>query len=449
MKRVSPWMLGFLLTVSLGLYVFADNWAATYGTTSGDWCEAIYPTYDGGFIVGGNTLDPAGGVGSIDVLLLKLSDRGRVLWQRIYDSSSHLWPRSVLQTVDGGYFLAGIHRATDQATSMEVWAMKLDGEGQIVWDRTYGGDDWDRTYSFAQTSDGGFLLMGCTRSFVDKPMYEDFWVLKLDGGGNVLWERTYGGDRSDRGLAMALTQDGGCVLAGCTASFGARGNDFWLVKLDEAGDVEWGKAYGGHLGEIPYSVQQTVDGGYIMAGTTGSYGAGTDDALVLRLDSNGDILWQRAYGGFATDFAVSARETDIGFVVSGHTTSFGAGSRDLWVFQLDRDGNIAWEKTFGGPGDEAGNSIHPLANGYMIGGYTWSFGQGVDDILLIKIGLDGAISPDCGMMVPSTAEVTVTDLVQIDTDVIVRDTSARVRENDTEVSRGSAISTTLCSLAEE
>lgn len=431
MKQVTSWAIVFTFIAALGLTACADNWATTYGTLSGDWCEAIYPASDGNYIVGGNTLDPAGGVGSTDVLLLKVSPEGRTLWQRVYDSRGSLFPHSIQQTSDGGYFLAGIYRDTQYVQDMEVWAMKLDGEGTIEWDRIYGGANWDRTYASAQTPDGGYILAGCTRSFTDQPMYEDFWVLKLNAEGEIIWERTFGGDRSDRGLALALTKDGGCVVAGCTASFDARGNDFWLIKLDPKGGVDWGKAYGGHLSEIAYSVEQTSDGGYVLAGTTGSYGAGADDALVLRLDSNGDILWQKAYGGSATDFAVSIRETEGGFVVSGHTASFGNGSRDLWVFRLDVDGNINWERTFGGPEDEAGNSIHPLADGYIIGGYSWSYGQGLDDILLLKIGVDAEISPECRWMIPSTSVVTELDVTQIDTDVLVRDTLAQSRENAT------------------
>jgi len=444
MRGVAFWSIALSIVAASGVYALSKEWAATYGTPSGEWCETIFPTVDGTFIVGGNAVDPAGGTGRMDVLLIEVSSAGRILRQRIYDGEGSLLVRCGQQTSDGGVFLSGIFRDSVYAEDMEVWAMKLDSDHRIEWDRIYGGEDWDRTYACAQAPDGGYVLAGCTRSFTDSPMHEDFWVLRLDADGDVLWERTYGGERTDRGLALALTDDGGCVVAGCTASFGARGNDFWLLKLDDEGDVEWGRAYGGSVSEIAYSVEQTSDGGYILAGITGSYGAGTDDALLLRLDPHGEIVWARAYGGPATDFAVNVRETESGFVFTGHTASFGSGNRDVWILHLGPDGEILWERTFGGALDEAGNSIHSVPDGYIVAGYSWSFSKGEDDILLLTIGLDGTASPACGPLRPSSSVCTTLVLDPISTDVVVRDTCARCRSNESRSDGCSIVPDFLC-----
>ncbi len=155
------------------------------------------------------------------------------------------------------------------------------------WAETYGGTGIDWAYSIQQTSDGGYVVAGSTSSFGDT--YGDVWILKLDSNGDIEWQKTYGGDDWDLANSIRQTSDGGYVVAGRTLSFGAGYRDVWILKLDSNGDIEWQKTYGGDNGETISSIQQTSDGGYVVAGVTGSFGAGLSDFWILKLDSNGNI----------------------------------------------------------------------------------------------------------------------------------------------------------------
>ena len=159
------------------------------------------------------------------------------------------------------------------------------------------------------------------------------------------WSKTYSGDYEDIVRSVQQTSDGGFIAAANTRSFGVLSQDLWVIKLNENGTVSWQKTYGGSGYSHAYSIQQTSDGGYVVAGYTNSSGAGSFDFWVLKLDENGDISWQKIYGGSNGDSAKSIQQTsDGGYIVTGNTTSFGAGNYDLWVLKLDGNGNVSWQK---------------------------------------------------------------------------------------------------------
>ncbi|GAG49523.1 unnamed protein product, partial [marine sediment metagenome] len=225
------------------------------------------------------------------------------------------------QTSDGGYIVAGY-------TGEYIWVLKLSSDGDIEWQRTYGGRDSDVANSIQQTSDGGYIVAGYTASF--GAGHYDIWVLKLSSDGDIEWQRTYGGRDSDRSYSIQQTSDGGYIVAGYTDSFGAR--NIWVLKLSSDGDIEWQRIYGGRDSDKSYSIQQTSDGGYIVAGDTDSFGRGGNNIWVLKLSSDGDIEWQRTYGDGSFDIAYSIKQTsDGGYIVAGRTSSFGAGHYDIWV----------------------------------------------------------------------------------------------------------------------
>ncbi len=175
-----------------------------------------------------------------------------------------------------------------------------------------------------------------------------FWSAPCEAG----WMRTYGGTASDDAYFVRQTSDGGYIVAGQTPSFGAGDMDAWLLKLDGEGDIVWQKTYGGTDFDSAYSVQQTSDGGYIVGGQTRSFGAGDQDVWVLKLSANGDMTWQKTYGGTAFDFPNLVQQTsDGGFIVVGGTRSFGAGDQDAWVLKLDENGSVTWQKTLTGQPD--------------------------------------------------------------------------------------------------
>jgi hypothetical protein len=207
------------------------------------------------------------------------------------------------------------------------------------------GTNWDEANAVAPTSDGGYVVAGVTKSFGD-PYYGDVWILKLDSGGRVEWQKTYGGTGGDEAYAIALTSDGGYVMAGMTRSFGDVAGDAWVLKLDRFGNVQWQKRYGRRdYSDYAYAIAPTPDGGYVVAGKTYSsegVGGGRDDVWVLKLDSSGNVQWQRTYGGERDDEAHAVVPAfDGGYVVVGITESFGAGWEDAWILKLNADGTLS------------------------------------------------------------------------------------------------------------
>jgi len=228
--------------------------------------------------------------------------------------------------------------STDYSEVVGIDSVRITGDPQSQWIKTYSGTAYDYANSIQQTSDGGYIVAGYTNSTWGK---DNAWVLKLDGNGNVQWQKTYGGTGGDVAYSIQQTSDGGYIMAG-TTPFGAGSGDAWVLKLDGNGNVLWQKTYGGGEGsDGASSIQQTFDGGYIVAGTTDSFGAGTSDICLLRLDSDGNVQWQKTYGGAERDYANSIQQTsDDGYIVAGHTYSFGAGYGDAWVLKLNGNGDI-------------------------------------------------------------------------------------------------------------
>jgi parallel beta-helix repeat protein len=261
------------------------------------------------------------------------------------------------------------------------------------WNKTYGGISWDEAWALVQTSDGGYALAGETSSFGAGGY--DFWLVKTDASGNMEWNKTYGGTNNDWAYALVQTVDGGYALAGQTLSFGAGSWDCWLVKTDASGSMQWNKTYGGTSTDEAYALVQTSDGGYALAGLTYSFGAGDRDFWLVKTDASGNALWNRTYGGISNDEVRALLQTgDGGYALAGETSSFGAGSNDFWLVKTDASGAMQWEKTYGGTGNDWGPALVQTSDGgYALGGTTSSFGVSNYDFWLVKLGLTPQ-SPD-------------------------------------------------------
>jgi uncharacterized delta-60 repeat protein len=368
---------------------FNTTWAKTYGGEKGDAAYSIQQTSDGGYIVAGYT--NSFGAGKNDFWVLKLNARGDVVWQKAYGGADDDYAYSIQQTSDGGYIVAGSTWSFG-AGENDLWVLKLDPTGKVVWQKTWGGRFRDSAISVQQTFDGGYIMAGNTSSFAAD--WYDLQVLKLDATGDVVWQKTYGGAHWDEADSIQETADGGYIVAGFTYSFGAGESDVWVLKLDARGNVVWQKTYGGRREDSASSIRQTSDGGYIVGGSTRTFDPAFGDVGLLKLDARGNVVWQRTYGGRGLDEATSIQQTsDGGYIVAGSTWSFGAGNYDVWVLKLDARGNVVWQRTYGGRGLDEATSIRQTSDGgYIVAGSTWSFGAGNYDVWVLKLDANGNVA---------------------------------------------------------
>lgn len=253
-------------------------WQKTYGGTGANAFNSIRPTSDGGFVAAGYT------VLSVE-WIVKLDAAGNIAWQRAYTRPFFHQANDIVQTMDGGYVVAGRRVASSTSADWDASLLKLDASGGIEWQRTYGGAGIELAYAIRQVPDGGYVVAGESNSFGSGRA--DAWVLRLDAGGSVVWQRAYGGPGDDHAYAIALAPDGGYLVAGDTRSFGDGIHyDAWIVKLDAGGNIGWQRAFGGAYDDFGRAAQATLDGGYIVAG----YGQRPlEQAFLLKLDASGTV----------------------------------------------------------------------------------------------------------------------------------------------------------------
>lgn len=312
------------------------------------------------------------------------------LWTKTFGGTNIDVGHAVQQTTDGGYIIAGYTRSYGMMSGRNAWLVKADPAGNEEWNNAYGGNDDEEAYAVQQTADGGYIFAGYTKSLGLGA--NDVLLIKTDSAGNSQWIRTFGGAQDDEGYGLQQTTDGGYIIAGVTSSSGAGSRDVWLIKTDSAGSEEWNRTLGGFGSDGAWSVQQTSDGGFIITGWTFSYGPGfLGNAWLVKTNSAGIQEWNKVFGGNDVDRGYSVRETtDGGYILTGYTGSFGAGLYDMLLIKTDDSGNEEWNKTFGGSGRDYGHSVKQTTDGgYIITGYTLSFGAGGDDLWVVKTDSTG------------------------------------------------------------
>ena len=331
-------------------------WTWAGSNTYGLGCQ-ITNISDGGFIVIASTESFTHGSGDTDFIVYKLDSNGNKVWRKNYGGTSDDFGYSVDQTSDGGYIITGGSFSFTHGRC-DFLVYKLDANGNKQWRKNYGGMDCDRATYIEQTSDGGYIVGGRTRTFVHEGGdCKDFLAYKLDANGNKQWRKNYGGNWGDAGFTIHQTTDGGYIFAGMTRSFvhdspgpGWSSSDFLIYKLDTSGNKVWRKNLGGEYYEEAYSVVQTSDGGYAVTGYTDTFTHGSSDFLVYKLDSNGNKQWRRNYGGTATDAARSIIQTnDGGYAIAGQTLSFvhTPGYWDFLLYKANSNGVKQWRKNYG------------------------------------------------------------------------------------------------------
>lgn len=355
-----------------------------YGNTLDDYGRYVAQTGDSGYIVTGGANGKCYGV--------RISQYGSTYWTQVYDIGPGCYQTSLsgAYTSDNGCVIVGTVDFFSRAN--DVLLVKASYSGYMQWVRTIGdlyNTEWG--YSVDQTFDGGYIMTGYTTAGG-----YDVYLIRTDYNGISIWEKYFGGDNQDFGYSVIQSADSCYVVAGRTSSFGAGYDDVYLIKTDQSGDTLWTRTYGGYYSESGNSIAQTDDGGYIIAGRTQSYGAGGIDVYAIRTDENGDAMWIKVYGGISADYASSVTQTtDGGFIIAGTTTSYGAGASDVYLIKTDENGDTVWTRTYGGTSDDYGNSVAQTADGgYIIAGTTESFGTGGSDVYVIKTDHNGNVGID-------------------------------------------------------
>jgi predicted NUDIX family NTP pyrophosphohydrolase len=376
------------------------QWQKCLGGTSFEGATSIQQTTDGCYIVSGYASSSDGavtglhGLVSMDYWIVKIDSLGAIKWQKCLGGTDIELARSIQQTTDGGYIVAGKAWSnngdvTGNHGGSDYWVVKLDSIGIIQWQKCLGGNAYEEASSIKQTTDGGYIVAGNSSSnngdVTGNHGGGDYWIVKLDNIGDIEWQKCLGGKDEESAASIQQTTEGGYIVAGYSKSndgdvTGLHGTaDYWIVKLDIVGEIEWQKCLGGTIAQLASSIQQTTEGGYIVAGisfsndgdVTGNHGGG--DYWIVKLDKVGAIQWQKCLGGTSQDNASSIQQTaDKGFIVAGNSSSNDVnvignkGGGDYWIVKLDSIGAIQWQKCLGGTDEESATSIQQTNDGGCI-----------------------------------------------------------------------------------
>ncbi len=401
------------------------QWQKCLGGTGDDGAKCIIQTSDSGYVMAGSTISSDGDVSgdhingpyNRDAWIVKLSPSGALQWQKCLGGTGDDAANCIIQTKDGGYAIAGLTTSNDgdvsgiHGSNPDAWIIKLSSSGAIEWQKCFGGSFLDQANSIIQTSDGGYTVAGFTSS-IDGDVSgnhggSDAWVIHIDSLGNLKWQQCYGGSGEENANSIARTVDGGYIIGGSATSAdgevtrhhigGVYQLDAWIIKIDSIGKLQWQKCLGGEQDDAANSIIETPGHEFIFAGFTSSStgdvigyhinaDSGNSDFWVVKLDLNGNIVWQKCLGGSDDDRAFSiANTSDQGVVATGYTRSSDgdvSGNHqntgyDAWLVKLDFSGDLEWQKCLGGTdGDEAYSVIQDIGDGYTIAGTTKSNNDG-------------------------------------------------------------------------
>ncbi len=381
----------------------AIEWQRSYGGKEREIVEDIQLSSDGGYIFAGYTESSDGDVtdnhGNRDFWIVKLNSNGDIAWQKTIGGTDYDYLESITETSDGEFIVVGLTRSSDGDVtgiheSNDYWIVKLTSIGSIIWQKCFGGSLADAAQCVQETNSGDFLITGYAGSkdgdiIANHEMFE-YCTIKLSSTGDLIWQKSYGGDWDDVPLSLQATSDSGCIIAGysgsdngdITAPHGS--TDGWVIKLDTKGGLEWQKCYGGSNSDAIESIQNTPDGGYVFAATTESADGdvsnnfGDRDYWVVKINSVGTIEWGKVLGGIKQDYADAIQVTsDGGFIVAGYSyssdgqVSSNNGNSDFWIVKLSSSGAIEWEESFGGSGYDQAKAIKITPDGgCIIAGYS-------------------------------------------------------------------------------
>jgi hypothetical protein len=361
-----------------------------------------------------------------------VTNSSKISFVKTFGGSKNDSYQSVVKTSDGGYAVLGYTQSNDfdittkTNESFDFWMLKFSSDDTLLWSKTFGGSDDDRGADIIATSDGGFALLGYSKSadfdVTSNAGAQDFWILKINENGTILWTKTFGYAGADFGNALIQTQDNGFLITGVldvSASNGQgnskkaqkhAGGDIWAIKLNNSGILEWSKYYGGSFTDTPFGVVETANHNYIIAASSDSEdfnianNKGSYDFWILKIASDGNLIWEKSFGGSEIDEARAIATTNDGdFIVVGDTrssnkdVSFNKGGADLWMLKIASDGNLIWEKTIGATSFDVARSVSKTTdNGFIITGNSRSSdagftNQGQNDAWILKVDANGTV----------------------------------------------------------
>lgn len=358
-------------------------------------------------------------------------DNNNLVFTHSFGGSKNEALHSVKETSDGGYIVVGFTQSNDFDIaskindSFDFLVLKYSSQNNLEWQKTFGGLDDDRAADIVQTIDGNFVILGYSKSsdinVSANAGNKDFWLIKISAMGNLIWEKTFGFSGADYGTALLETNDGGFLITGVldVSSSGGQGNaksnklmhaggDYWALKTDSTGVLEWSRYFGGSFSEIPAGIIETATHDFIIAGSSDSNdfniseNKGTYDFWITKIGPTGDLLWAKSFGGSGIDQARAITTTNDGnFIAVGDTrsldmdVSMNNGAADVWVVKFSSDGRLIWEKTFGGASFDVARAIFKTKDmGFLIAGSSRSLDKGFEnkgqnDALILKIDEKG------------------------------------------------------------
>lgn len=379
------WGLETESEIKMGCSWFLFN--NTFGDASYDYGRSLIELNDGGYLIAGNT--SLLGDNYSNALLIKIDHTGKEKWKRDYTFSSVDRLNMVKELQDGSLIAAGFTMSSTNY-SKDILVIKTDAQGNLEWQRSYGDAQDETANSIDISSDGGFIISG--EVINENTGFSLCYLIKIDDEGELAWSNTFGGSLNDNGHSVISTNDAGFAITGMTRSLGDSNGDMWLIKVNANGQMEWERTYGGDYTEYGRTIQQTVDGGYIIIGQTESFALGYNDAYLIKTDAQGNEMWSQIFGGQGTDQGRQVVSTlDEGYLISGYTDSFGTlGGFNFWLVKANSLGELEWQRFYGEQGDDRGLSgIQTSDGGYAIAGYTNSGTSSVSDILFIKTDNNG------------------------------------------------------------
>ncbi len=376
----------------------AIEWQKCLGGADTDIGWSILPAGDGGYLIAGMTESTSGDVsglrGGRDFWMVKLNTSGFMEWQKCLGGTDIEDINAAQKTTDGGYILAGNTKSNDGDVSgnhgiEDFWVLRTDALGNLLWQRCFGGSGFDKAGSVQQTSDGGFIVAGTVLSsdsqVVGNHGDSDIWVLKLDGTGNLVWKKCFGGTGIETGHNVLQTADGGYLVSGTTGSINGQvsgnhgGLDLWVIKISATGDLTWQKCIGGTGQDYPWEMRVMNDGNLMLVGMTNSNNGdvsgnqGGFDLWFLKISGSGELLFQKCFGGTGFDRGQSIQQTtDGGFLLAGSSNSINGdlslnwGGADAWVLKVSAGGNLEWQKSLGGTEFEYAQSILLTQDGGLV-----------------------------------------------------------------------------------